>query len=54
MAELRDEHSTGLSEDRLTTILGSLIQVADLILRIFGKRKSDRPQRDPGMTAPPR
>ena len=45
MAELRDGDTSGLTPEKLSAWIGLLLQSADAILRLFGRRKHDHPQR---------
>lgn len=47
MAELRDSAKAGVRPDQVVQWIELALYLADRILRLFGRRTTDRPERHP-------
>ena len=52
MADIRDGQPPRLSPEGIAGLVYQLLQLADSILRIFGRRRSDRPDRERASAEP--
>jgi hypothetical protein len=54
MAEFRDQSAKGVTPEQVAGWIELLLSVADKIVRLFGRRRSDRPARQEPDVTPPR
>lgn len=54
MAELRNAGQKGITPEQAAGWLQVLLQLADAIVRLFGRRSTDRPEREEPDAEPPR
>ncbi len=47
MAEFRDANQARVSPDDVSRWFAVLLQIADAVIRLFGRRSTDRPEREP-------
>lgn len=47
MAEFRGQSSAGLTPEKVQSWLLLVLQIADAVIKLFGRRSSDRPEREP-------